>query len=267
MKVAFATDLDWQTQMRLKIKDYSVNLGTALAEYRQTSNMFRDAGVGVYNAWKSFKGKRKSRRKLRPCDVAASELIYSYGVAPLISDVYDSMDVFVQRLERPIHRRIVSTAWQDDAINLSAPDGDFIGRINCSERAIAYITLDPNKDQNFIMGNPLELAWEVLPFSFVVDWLIPIGDYLSALDALKGVSAVTGTVTRKEEYHHLHIGNAVRDSIWVEDVPNTYHYNSYERKIISAIPLPRVPKWDPSTSWAAIRHAVSLLTVLNQRCS
>lgn len=35
----------------------------------------------------------------------------------------------------------------------------------------------------FGLLNPLEVIWELVPFSFVADWFLPIGDYLSALDA------------------------------------------------------------------------------------
>lgn len=32
------------------------------------------------------------------------------------------------------------------------------------------------------LTNPLSVAWELIPFSFVVDWFLPIGKYLDALD-------------------------------------------------------------------------------------
>jgi hypothetical protein len=33
------------------------------------------------------------------------------------------------------------------------------------------------------LTNPLELIWERIPYSFVVDWFLPIGGWLSTLDA------------------------------------------------------------------------------------
>lgn len=35
----------------------------------------------------------------------------------------------------------------------------------------------------FGLVNPLEVIWELVPFSFVADWFLPIGDYLKSLDA------------------------------------------------------------------------------------
>lgn len=35
--------------------------------------------------------------------------------------------------------------------------------------------------------NPLSVAWEIVPFSFVIDWLLPVGDFLSSLTADAGL--------------------------------------------------------------------------------
>jgi hypothetical protein len=43
--------------------------------------------------------------------------------------------------------------------------------------------------------NPVSLAWELLPFSFVADWFIPIGDFLEALEAWKGMTFLGGSKT------------------------------------------------------------------------
>lgn len=43
--------------------------------------------------------------------------------------------------------------------------------------------------------NPINLAWEILPFSFVVDWFLPIGPYLEALSAFDGLEFLDGSKT------------------------------------------------------------------------
>jgi len=40
--------------------------------------------------------------------------------------------------------------------------------------------------------NPLNLGWELIPFSFVVDWFLPIGPYLSCLNSWDGLTFVDG---------------------------------------------------------------------------
>jgi hypothetical protein len=44
--------------------------------------------------------------------------------------------------------------------------------------------------------NPLLVGWELVPYSFVIDWFLPIGNMLEALDATVGTQFVSGTQTR-----------------------------------------------------------------------
>lgn len=38
------------------------------------------------------------------------------------------------------------------------------------------------------LTNPLEIAWEVVPYSFVVDWFLPVGSYISAWGVIPGLN-------------------------------------------------------------------------------
>lgn len=266
MKTQFPSALDWQTKMRLDIKDIAVNLGVTLVEYRQTARMFRDFAVGVHGAWKAFRGRLPKRRRITPCDIAASELVYSYGIEPLAKDLYDSYWQLQGRLVDPVYRRFVSTA-RDRGEHLVS---EFAGKHTCqwemSQRAIAYVQMETNYS-DFKLGNPLELAWEVIPFSFVVDWAVPVGDYLSALDALKDVKSVIGTVTTRKKTKEI---TSPREEYELGREVIEPHYRtlaSHKRDVITSIPLPSAPVYDPSRSWRAIMHGLSLLTQLNRRCS
>jgi len=44
--------------------------------------------------------------------------------------------------------------------------------------------------------NPLTVIWELVPFSFVVDWVIPIGNFLDSITATSGVTFVDGHMTK-----------------------------------------------------------------------
>jgi len=50
--------------------------------------------------------------------------------------------------------------------------------------------------------NPLSLAWELLPYSFVVDWFIPVGNYLAATTSTAGMQWVNGwsSIERKRVF-------------------------------------------------------------------
>lgn len=253
----------WQTKMRLDIKNLTVNLGISLAEYRQTANMFSSFATGMSKAYRAYRGRYKYRRRLSPCDIAASELTISYGVEPLVNDMYDSVVALTDRLEKPIMRRFVSSS--QETINFNEPLLHVHGNLTTSDRAIAYVELDPGASA-FTLGNPLELAWEVIPFSFVVDWGIGVGDYLSSLDALKAVTGVTGTVTRRLRGFGFQ-NDSVLNPGETFTQKGSWDYIDNSRTVLTEIPAPSFPRWDPSKSWRAITHGISLLTTLNKGCS
>jgi hypothetical protein len=66
------------------------------------------------------------------------------------------------------------------------------------------VRLDATIDDSFYLqlndvglANPLLTGWEVTPYSFVVDWFIGVGDFLSAVNAFTGgYKFKAGSVTR-----------------------------------------------------------------------
>jgi hypothetical protein len=66
-------------------------------------------------------------------------------------------------------------------------------RLICEGRA--YVRLDANIQSTYLeyfdqagLLNPVEIAWELVPYSFIVDWFVPIGNCLSALSASAGLT-------------------------------------------------------------------------------
>lgn len=269
IKAEDPTPTNWELKMRLKIKETSVNLGNTLVEYRDTARMFSRFASGLGAAWKLYRGRlpKHLRRRLRPCDVAAAELTYSYGVEPLVSDMYDSAERLNHRMNRDIRRRFFVRSRSNNRGTKINSNGDFVTfDWERTDHVTAYVKFHPNTG-DFTIGNPAELAWEVIPFSFVVDWGLGVGDWLSALDALKDVSSLHGVVSTKNRYKHDVIPALVYGGdYFVEKGRCRMHLENHSREAINTIPMPSRPEWDPSKSWRAIMHGISLLTVLNQRC-
>jgi hypothetical protein len=62
--------------------------------------------------------------------------------------------------------------------------------------------------------NPLSIAWEVIPFSFVVDWFIPVGQVLEACTATMGLSFVDSWTSEHLGYTLQSKGNLGRLNAW-----------------------------------------------------
>lgn len=275
---------DWITPLRLKIVSERQNLGESLVEYRDTVNMFRRFARGAYSAWKRARGRMPRRRRLSVCDAATAHLTLEYGVKPLARDLYEAVNRLSDRTQKPLMRRYVVTKENSEE-RTTEGDWTFEGLETVSARAIVYVEFDIDHG-DFFIENPGSLAWNAIPYSFVIDWALPIGDYLLALDAYRGVNDVKGTLTVKRESYvrnayfvrgdpdiqpptgppTLPVGKPYAEATLSLE-PSFHSYSSHERSVLTEIPLPPLPRWDPSASWKRLANASALLYSLLQGCN
>lgn len=122
-------------------------------------------------------------------NVGSTWLEYHLGWKPLIGDIFSTVDV-LQRGFPPFQvrgraRGVYETVYVDDNSterwHRQQLHVQYIGRINVS---------DPNLWQANQLGliNPAVVVWELVPFSFIVDWFLPIGDFLSQYTDFVGLS-------------------------------------------------------------------------------
>lgn len=189
--------------LRAKIKDSNLNLAQSLAEYKQTSSMLSGAVkdlVGIFRNVRSGRaGKALYRALTRPPNeqskrVANRWLELQYGIRPLMSDVFGSAEALQKALVEgryqyvrvkftEKHRRTTTTSAFITTERLTTTlNGK--ARYKISSAAVKQLS-------EIGITNPALLAWELVPYSFVVDWFFNVGNWLSSLDALAGVSDLT----------------------------------------------------------------------------
>jgi hypothetical protein len=260
------TRKDWVMLMRERIEENNVSLGETLAEYKQAARMFGSFAKKLHKFYRVMRFKGTRRKPLRVCSIANAELMYSYGIAPLAGVLYDSVEQLRIRMKKPlVQRYYVKSEQEYDG------SGEYSGvyhEYKCKrvQKANVYMTLkDIDYWRSYInIGNPVEWAWELIPFSFVVDWALPIGRWLGTFDSLKGSKSLIGTVSTKDSIESKY--NLVTNSDQFTEFQGHSSYSSFEREVIDEIPLPSFPKFDISYSWRRVMHGTSLLTVLNKRC-
>jgi hypothetical protein len=267
----FASDpTNWQSKLLEKAKQRHHNLGSSLAEFRETGKAFYAFGSAVHDAYRAMRrgdlGHILKNRTL--CSVNSAELAYSFGIAPLAADLYGAAEALKLKVNEDsnyFHFFDTSTVWKKGSLpNISTVDGTY--RASTSFRTDVMVKMRPvNRAVTF--GNPSLWAWELIPFSFVVDWGIPIGTWLEDLDILQELLWVKGTQTIKKKYVHTY-KSAIADVYGVvHKTPNIGKttYNSHERKLLTTITLP-LPRWKPSSTWRKVHRAVSLLIAVNSPC-
>lgn len=185
--------------------DRKMNLGETLAESKQTwkmvasnatavAHMFQQLKRGNFRAAANAVGLSRGRNYSR--DVSSKYLELIFGWKPLVDEIYAGVDAVQNGLnDHPRHAYITCYAKDDKTFSRTVartttrPSGSVqtIGRGRVSYTFL-FTHPDYGRTLNQLgLSSPFELAWNLLPHSFLIDWFIPIGDYLGAFYATEGL--------------------------------------------------------------------------------
>lgn len=130
-------------------------------------------------------------------------LAMQYGWKPLLADVKNAAEQLGEFATQDVKRvgRVTSRAnyerWTDQVVTIeSSPSGTARRKAKIVE-SYRYTWLFSPAELNNLgslgLLNPLSVAWELTPLSFVVDWMLPIGRYLEHLDVPLRFNHLGGT--------------------------------------------------------------------------
>jgi hypothetical protein len=117
--------------------------------------------------------------------------------------------------------------------------------------------------------NPINLLWELLPFSFVADWFLPIGNYLEALTAWNGLEFLDGyqvQFTRESCISAIH-GQSIDAGSGgtIQDTQADYarEWILLDRTKLTAFPTPQM-SWSPSNGLSNVTTAANAIALVHQ---
>lgn len=166
-----------------------------------------------YGAAKRLLGSddRILRRHPTAKDVSGRWLELQYGWLPLLSDIKESGELLAHNLDNAFDKgaiiRVRKQFRQVEPASASWVKGSRTVKysVNCSARLIPL-----SKPQLLGLMDPLSVVWENVPYSFVVDWFYPVGDYLQALNQSHALSGtfVTSELIRSENTYESYSGTS-----------------------------------------------------------
>jgi len=261
------------TECLLKLADGKAQLGAALGEARQTADMLASGFHSLLSAYRDVKHGRLGRvlsqvptSKRMAKDLAQLRLELVYGWLPLMSDIKGTYDVLTEKLKPAMLIHAKRRVSDSSVSNYSGTAGwESTGKAKRSHSCelIAMPNLGPARTASRLgLVNPLSVAWELVPFSFVVDWGLPVGNVLSALTATTGLTFVGG-------FKAVHADGKINARLkptgnYVEQSPRSgdLDFSYYRRYGLTGFPTPLPYAVNPFST-GHILNAVALWTQRN----
>jgi len=133
-------------------------------------------------------------RKLHHSDPASLWLEIQYGWRPLIQDVYESMHAYHTLAQSPRVSRFTASVKEFDSIDIPYVNPlsscfDDSAKRSVSRTLHVELLEDLSVARSLGLSDPRPILWELLPFSFVADWFIPIGSYFDNLAVIPHLNA------------------------------------------------------------------------------
>lgn len=268
--------LKLQDKLREKVAGSDFNAGVALGEAGQTLDLITGTATTLYNAYRQvrrgdFAGaalalgvrpRRGSSSSTLTENVASRWLELQYGWLPLLKDVHGAAEFLAKTLNFPIVQtyRVKRSKKYRLVVQSNSYRPTSGKRFHARDQGLLIARLE-EVDVAKLSGlqDPASVAWELLPYSFVADWFIPIGTYL----ANRGLAtSLTGeycqTITRKS-IAYLELNPAVIN-VTRNGYNNTFKVQM-NRTVTGSLQVP-LPQWKTLgevLSWKRAANAIALL--------
>lgn len=203
----------------------TMDLLTSLAELPETIAMLLSAANAIVRAAKLFskgrlvdglkalgKYKDMSRRnqqdarradRLQKRTVESSVLEFNMGWKPFVNDINSSIEALHssfqkgKRLRKTSSNTFITGAGRKAERSTRGYSKD--GKLDTftPRTTISISGTIANSQAAMIaslgLNNPASVAWELTPYSFLVDYFIDVGNFIGALTGLAGLSGISGT--------------------------------------------------------------------------
>lgn len=233
---------------------YRLNMAISFAR----KGNFREAERYLVSGYRSVLGRS---RKL---DAARSWLELQYGWKPLLHDAYHGAQQLAHMAGEPFSNVVRASRRLAEAP--PSPDVGVKPKSGVYYTRHSYKAVIREVDVPLLTGltNPETMAWEKLPYSFVVDWFIPIDTYLHA----RGVaSSVSGTFVKSVKRYQLCKG-LTATTAWMTQLNDGGFLDervTFSRSISTSlsVPLPSFKPLRKAASWMHAANATALLLNLH----
>lgn len=198
-------------------------------------------------------------------------LEYTYGLKPLVSSVFGVADEMIRHVLNRTEKFRARASSHD--LPKVAPISTLAGYLDVPivggsfKSSVTYgieLTTQENDLTRFSSLNPVSIAWELVPYSFVADWFLDVGGYLRNLEtSLAYANRFRGGYKTRLATGELTLGFSdkghkngyVFSDQWTGSIKSTY----ISRSLLPSYPVPNLPSFKANLGSSRLLSAASLL--------
>jgi len=218
-----------ENRLREMVGGLTANMAQAFAERQQTARLIENSVNRVLRVGRALRHGnlkqvrsclgllptapvynrfgRKIRDGVPNSDVGSLFLEYKYGWSPLMQDVYGSIDLLTKKITA---NEGLSVRTAGKAYETTGRDDSLLPRWSAVKSTVARLGFNIHCQSELValagqtgISNPALLGWELVPFSFVVDWFLPVGNFLEGLSAYDGFNLSNGWMSERTTFTYL----------------------------------------------------------------
>lgn len=206
-----------QVEARERVTDREIDLSETLVDLDKSALLVANTAMRVLKAFAAVRRgnigsamrylgiDRRKPPKFK--DIASAWLALQYGWLPLLNDIFSGYSAIRTILDpdanpHQLHstRRIQQSLMLPSDWGVMGEHEVLKNEAECSvETKLRFSVSDPFWALMGQLGlvNPASFAWAALRYSFVIDWILPVGTMLSALSAPIGLKFQSGYTTTR----------------------------------------------------------------------
>lgn len=181
-------------------------------------------------------GKRRSEAELRAMHPAKRWLEYSFGVAPVIQDVQKLAELEAGLYKNPVFK--FRSVYERDLDANTLATFRMLTRVDLIDVMARY-----NQQLGLHATQVYALAWELVPLSWLLDYVIDIGGMLSMMSSSVGFRHLSSHWSLRLECKDAVNRGGTKSGASETSFSNLMSYDYYERNTIAGgIPIPTHPR-------------------------
>lgn len=270
------------TKLYDSLRNSDLNLLLTVGERKESAKMLTKAFKALGSVIRTARNVRRQVLTNPSLLISQQWLGAKYGWLPFYNDVYNCtkfhFELFEEMEAKGRAQRKVEQTYKTS--------NDFYPviyhRKTHSERCLVIVAVGIANSDAYNLSritslNPLSLSWELMPFSFVVDWFVDIGGFLANMEAsfASGLSFKRGMKTTTTMYTH-HVSGPANNRVYNTGGGSSLRRNTRQfgelkgfrsikskaRTILTGFPRPTFPVFQVNVGSQRMMSGAALLRTI-----